>query len=153
MLGRGPIRRAPPATGPNASPSSKRSVDRVVRRERSATSPPDHLDRTARHRRGVTPCVTPGTIVGCPTGGGYPPPVGQPEKSDNQEGVSLSSSEGGQVTGTQDKHYNVIWFTEQCLSIARRLETYIKVAERAGDNKLGSSAEPRARAARAVSRA
>jgi hypothetical protein len=24
----------------------------------------------------------------------------------------MSSSEGGQVTGTQDKDYNLIWFTE-----------------------------------------
>ena len=35
----------------------------------------------------------------------------------------MSSSEGGQVTGTQDKDYNLIWFTEQCLSNALRLET------------------------------
>jgi hypothetical protein len=70
-----------------------------------------------------------------------------------KEGVSTSSSEGGQVTGTQDKDYNFIWFTEQCLSNARRLQTYIQEAERAGDNELGFFAERRARAARAVSRA
>ena len=45
-------------------------------------------------------------------------------------------SEGGQVTGTKDKDYNVIWFTEQCLSNALRLETYIQDAERAGDSDL-----------------
>ncbi len=33
--------------------------------------------------------------------------------------------ETGQVTGTKDKDYNVIWFTEACLSNALRLETYI----------------------------
>ena len=47
-----------------------------------------------------------------------------------------STSEGGQVTGTKDKDYNVIWFVEQCLSNALRLETYIQDAEREGDNEL-----------------
>ena len=48
----------------------------------------------------------------------------------------MSSNEGGQVTGTADKDYNIIWFTEQCLSNALRLETYIQDAERDGDQKL-----------------
>jgi hypothetical protein len=47
-----------------------------------------------------------------------------------------SAQETGQVTGTQDKDYNIIWFTEQSLSNALRLETYIEDAERAGDNDL-----------------
>jgi hypothetical protein len=47
-----------------------------------------------------------------------------------------STSETGQVTGTKDKDYNIIWFTEQCLSNTLRLETYIQDAERAGDNEL-----------------
>ena len=47
-----------------------------------------------------------------------------------------STSETGQVTGTKDKDYNLIWFTEQCLSNALRLETYIQDAEREGDSEL-----------------
>ena len=47
-----------------------------------------------------------------------------------------ATQESGQVTGTKDKDYNVIWFTEQCLSNVLRLETYIKDAERDGDNEL-----------------
>ena len=47
-----------------------------------------------------------------------------------------STSETGQVTGTKDKDYNLIWFTEQCLSNALRLESYIQDAEREGDNEL-----------------
>ena len=47
-----------------------------------------------------------------------------------------SSSETGNVTGTQDKDYNIIWFTEACLSNALRLETYIQDAERDGDSEL-----------------
>jgi hypothetical protein len=47
-----------------------------------------------------------------------------------------TAQEGGQVTGTKDKSYNVIWFTEQCLSNALRLETYIADAERDGDSDL-----------------
>jgi hypothetical protein len=48
----------------------------------------------------------------------------------------MTSSEGGQVTGTADKDYNLIWFTEACLSNALRLETYIQDAERDGDDEL-----------------
>jgi hypothetical protein len=40
------------------------------------------------------------------------------------------------VTGTQDKDYNLIWFTEQCLSNALRLETYIQDADRDGDSEV-----------------
>jgi hypothetical protein len=47
-----------------------------------------------------------------------------------------STSETGQVTGTKDKDYNLIWFTEQCLSNALRLESYIQDAEREGDSEL-----------------
>jgi hypothetical protein len=46
------------------------------------------------------------------------------------------SDEGGQVTGTKDKDYNIIWFTEQCLKNALRLETYVQDAERDGDQEL-----------------
>jgi hypothetical protein len=48
----------------------------------------------------------------------------------------MSTEETGQVTGTKDKDYNIVWFTEQSLSNALRLETYIKDAERDGDNEL-----------------
>jgi hypothetical protein len=48
----------------------------------------------------------------------------------------MSNNEGGQVTGTADKDYNLIWFTEQCLNNALRLETYIADAEQAGDGEL-----------------
>ena len=46
------------------------------------------------------------------------------------------ATEGGQITGTQDKDYNIIWFTEQCLSNVLRLETYAHDAEQAGDSEL-----------------
>ena len=46
------------------------------------------------------------------------------------------SDEGGQITGTKDKDYNIIWFTEQCLSNALRLEVYIQDAERENDSEL-----------------
>jgi len=47
-----------------------------------------------------------------------------------------STEETGQVTGTKDKDYNLIWFTEQCLSNVLRLETYIQDAEREGDSEM-----------------
>ncbi|MCW2639181.1 MAG: hypothetical protein JWP76_1487 [Dactylosporangium sp.] len=47
-----------------------------------------------------------------------------------------SNRETGQVTGTKDKDYDIIWFTEACLSNALRLETYVQDAERQGDTEL-----------------
>ena len=46
------------------------------------------------------------------------------------------ATETGDVTGTKDKDYNLIWFTEQCLSNALRLAQYAEDAERDGDNEL-----------------
>jgi hypothetical protein len=50
--------------------------------------------------------------------------------------MAMSTSETGEVTGTKDKDYNIIWFTEACLSNVLRLETYAQDAERAGDSEL-----------------
>jgi hypothetical protein len=47
-----------------------------------------------------------------------------------------ASQETGQITGVKDKDYDIIWFTEQSLSNALRLETYIQDAERDGDSEL-----------------
>lgn len=47
-----------------------------------------------------------------------------------------TTNETGHVTGTKDKDYNLIWYTEQCLENALRLETYIADAERDGDNEV-----------------
>jgi hypothetical protein len=49
----------------------------------------------------------------------------------------MSTEETGQVTGTKDKDYNIIWFVEQCLNNVLRLENYAADAEREGDNELG----------------
>ena len=38
--------------------------------------------------------------------------------------------------GTKDKDYDIIWFTEQCLSNVLRLETNAQDAERDGDSEL-----------------
>ncbi|MEX2291545.1 MAG: hypothetical protein WD794_14635 [Mycobacteriales bacterium] len=48
----------------------------------------------------------------------------------------MSNTETGNVTGVADKDYNILWCTEQSLSNALRLETYIHDAERAGDAEL-----------------
>jgi hypothetical protein len=47
-----------------------------------------------------------------------------------------TQAETGNVTGTKDKDYNVIWFTESCLSNVLRLEQYIQDAERENDSEL-----------------
>jgi hypothetical protein len=47
-----------------------------------------------------------------------------------------SSQETGQTTGTADKDYNIIWFTQACLDNALRLEQYTADAEQAGDSEL-----------------
>ena len=46
------------------------------------------------------------------------------------------ATEAGEVTGTKDKDYNLIWFVEQSLSNALRLQTYIEDADRDGDSDL-----------------
>jgi hypothetical protein len=48
----------------------------------------------------------------------------------------MTDVETGHITGTKDKDYNIIWFTEVCLNNVLRLETYIKDAEREGDTEL-----------------
>jgi hypothetical protein len=50
--------------------------------------------------------------------------------------MTMASQETGNITGTADKDYNLVWFTEACLSNAMRLEIYIQDAERANDNEL-----------------
>jgi hypothetical protein len=47
----------------------------------------------------------------------------------------MTQTETGHVTGTKDKDYNLIWYTETCLDNALRLETYIQDAERDGDQE------------------
>ena len=48
----------------------------------------------------------------------------------------MTSTETGHVTGTVDKDYNLIWFTEKCLDNTLRLEAYVADAEREGDREL-----------------
>ena len=48
----------------------------------------------------------------------------------------MSTAETGQMTGTKDKTYNIIWFTEACLDNVLRLEQYIQDAERDNDSEL-----------------
>ena len=48
----------------------------------------------------------------------------------------MTSTETGQMTGTKDKDYNLIWYVEACLTNALRLETYIADAERGDDSEL-----------------
>lgn len=44
--------------------------------------------------------------------------------------------ETGEVTGTADEDYNLVWFLEKCLGNVLRLEIYAKDAERIGDSEL-----------------
>jgi hypothetical protein len=62
---------------------------------------------------------------------GYTPLV--PER---MEASTVATAETGQVTGTKDKTYNIIWFTEACLDNVLRLEQYIQDAERDNDSEL-----------------
>ena len=50
--------------------------------------------------------------------------------------MAMTDTETGNITGTKDKDYNIIWFTEVCLNNVLRLETYIKDAEREKDTEL-----------------
>lgn len=55
-----------------------------------------------------------------------------------REGVVARLTEAGVVTGTADKDYDLLWFTEACLSNALRLETYIEDARRSGDDEAAA---------------
>jgi hypothetical protein len=46
------------------------------------------------------------------------------------------TTEEGHVTGVRDKDYNIIWFVEQSLRNALRMENYVRDAERDGDQEL-----------------
>ena len=48
----------------------------------------------------------------------------------------MADVETGGATGTKDKAYDLLWYTEKCLDNALRLETYIQDAERDGDQEL-----------------
>jgi hypothetical protein len=48
----------------------------------------------------------------------------------------MATAETGHITGTKDKTYNIIWFTEACLDNVLRLEQYIQDAERDNDAEL-----------------
>ena len=50
--------------------------------------------------------------------------------------MGTMTEETGNITGTKDKDYNIIWFTEQCLSNVLRLEQYAEDADRAGDTDM-----------------
>jgi hypothetical protein len=46
------------------------------------------------------------------------------------------SVETGDVTGTKDRDYNLIWYVEACLSNALRMEAYLQDAERENDTEV-----------------
>ena len=50
--------------------------------------------------------------------------------------MTLYPSDSGLLTGTPDKDYNILWFTQACLDNVLRLETYAQDAERDGDTEL-----------------
>jgi hypothetical protein len=50
--------------------------------------------------------------------------------------LDTQDQETGEVTGTPDQDYNLVWFLQQCLSNTLRLEIYARDAQRTGDNEL-----------------
>jgi hypothetical protein len=50
--------------------------------------------------------------------------------------MTNTNTETGHATGTADKDYDIIWYTEHCLDNVLRLETFIQDAERNNDNEL-----------------
>lgn len=50
--------------------------------------------------------------------------------------MTLYPSDSGLLTGTPDKDYNILWFTEACLSNVVRLDQYIADAVDAEDAEL-----------------
>ena len=50
--------------------------------------------------------------------------------------MTIYPSDAGLLTGTPDKDYNILWFTEACLQNVLRLDQYIADAVDAEDNEL-----------------
>jgi hypothetical protein len=50
--------------------------------------------------------------------------------------MTIYPSDGGTLTGTPDKDYNILWFTKACLSNVLRLDQYIADAVDANDQEL-----------------
>lgn len=50
--------------------------------------------------------------------------------------TDTQTTEAGEITGTLDKDYNLLWYTESCLENALRLERYQEDAKRAEDTEL-----------------
>ncbi|MBP2366330.1 hypothetical protein [Pseudonocardia parietis] len=48
----------------------------------------------------------------------------------------MANQEAGNVSGTKDKNYNLVWFLQACLENSLRLETYIDDAVRDGDDEV-----------------
>jgi transcription elongation factor GreA-like protein len=48
----------------------------------------------------------------------------------------MATQETGQITGTKDKDYDIIWFVEHCLDNVLKTETFAEDAERDGDSEL-----------------
>ena len=44
--------------------------------------------------------------------------------------------ESEQKTGTKDKDYNLLWYTQECLDNALRMDIYISDAERDNDKEV-----------------
>lgn len=62
---------------------------------------------------------------------------GKAPPEEPEEGVMMPRlKDSGLVTGTPDKDYNLISFTETCLRNALRLETFIEDARQAGDDEV-----------------
>lgn len=56
---------------------------------------------------------------------------------DNRHRVTpLYPVDGGTLTGMPDNDYNILWFTEACLSNVLRLDRFIADAVDAGDEEL-----------------
>jgi hypothetical protein len=63
--------------------------------------------------------------------------VSRPSVAETRRSVmTTTTSETGNVTGTKDKDYDLIWYVEACLDNALRLDIYIQDADRAGDSEL-----------------
>jgi hypothetical protein len=48
----------------------------------------------------------------------------------------MATQETGEITGTKDKDYDIIWFVEHCLDNVLKLETFTEDAERDGDAEM-----------------
>lgn len=106
--------------------------------QRATGSPGNPWDRRGD---GVAPAHPFLTVAAGGEQNAFPERTGEAPRANRRELESRMTNihaETGEVTGTRDRTYDLIWYVEACLKNALRLENFIADAEREGDEETAT---------------